>query len=214
MSLDGALGQVEAVRGGGDIHLVKIVKGEYLAVFGWEALHGFADRGTLIASFQATVDGTRVDRLVDLVKRQRNGRKAAEFGAVEVGGEREQPGGEGGFLPPGCEVAVGAEEGLLRELFGAPTIMAEAVREIDEWRLPAADDAFERACIAGQNAGCVLLVFGGAGGVAVAQPVSLNQCDLNGRIMVAFFIWSGAAADFLKENETEWQPAMSDRVEQ
>ena len=208
MGFDCAFGQVEAAGGGGDIHLVEVIEGEDLAVFGREALDGFADGGALVAVFQAAVDGVRIGGLMDLVEGQSDGRKAAQFGAVEIGGKREEPGGEGGLLPPGGEFAIGAEEGLLGHLLGAATVAAEAVGEIDERRLPAADDALEGARVAGKNAGCVLLVFRGAGIIgarSIWSPQSSVTDQQASRVAFSFY----ARAEILKRKRNRTaQPAV------
>jgi hypothetical protein len=88
-----------------------------------------------------------------LVEREHSGGDAAEFGPVEIGGEREKPGGEGGVAAELGEVAPGAQEGFLSHFFGAGAVAAEAPGQIDEGRLPAADDALEGRRVAGQDAG-------------------------------------------------------------
>ena len=150
--------------------------------------------------------------LGDFVEGQGEGWAAAELGAVEVGGEGEEPGGEGGLLTPGGEVAEGAEEGVLGEVFGAGAIAGEAVGEVDEGRLPAEDDALEGRGVAGEDSGYVALVIDCAGWIQTAPLLSLliSSVTGGGRVWLHFLL--GVTFRFVKENETGLWEGWSDRV--
>jgi hypothetical protein len=163
-ALDGALGKIEAAGGGRDIHLMKVIQDEDLAVFRRQGLDGSVEGGVAVAfvdvAVESVVESAGIGGFVDLVEGKGDGWDAAQLGAVEVGGEREEPGGEDGLVTPGGEVAEGAEEGLLSHLLGTAAVAAEAVGEVDERRLPAAYDALEGGGFSGEDSGCVALVFG------------------------------------------------------
>ena len=55
------------------------------------------------------------------------------------------------ILPPLAERAPRAQEGLLGHFFGARAIVAESVRQIDKWPLPAAHDVLKRAELTREN---------------------------------------------------------------
>jgi hypothetical protein len=187
---DGACGQVETAGGGGDIHLLKVIEEEDLAVFWRQGFDGFVEGGAFVVMFEllesASVEGAGVGGIGDLFEGEGDGRDAADLGAVEVGGKREEPGGEGGLLPPGGEVAEGAEEGLLGHVFGARAVAAEAVGEVDERRLPAADDALEGVGVAGEDMGYVALVFCWV----QAALCLMSSVTGEGRVWLRFlFVW-------------------------
>lgn len=151
--LDGALRDAEGAGGGGHILLVEIEEEDGVAVFGGKsedsAAEGFVAGGIL----EGAAGDARIRWLSDFVEREHGGGDAAEFGAVEIGCEREEPGGKGGVAAELGEIAPGAEEGFLGHFFGASAVAAEAPGEIDEGRLPAADDGLEGRVVAGEDAG-------------------------------------------------------------
>src|SRR4029077_16915474 len=97
----------------------------------------------VVSVFDASVRGTRVCRLGNVLERYCPRRNATQFRTIEVRGQREEPGGEDRILAPLSEPAVGAQEGLLGHIFGATTIVAEAVSQINQRTLPAPDDPFK-----------------------------------------------------------------------
>src|SRR5882757_3088671 len=88
--LDGACGQAEAAGCGRDVHLMKVIQDENVAILWREGLDGLMDGCFLVALLEVAVDGARIVRLVDLVERKGDRRDAAQFGAVEVGGEGKE----------------------------------------------------------------------------------------------------------------------------
>jgi hypothetical protein len=106
-------------------------------------VNGAAHSAILVFPLEATVDRARVAWLRNILERHHAGRDAAEFGAVEIGGQGEKPGGESSFAAPAIKGAVGAEKSLLGHLLGSAAVPAEAIGKIDERDLPAADEAFK-----------------------------------------------------------------------
>lgn len=86
---------------------------------------------------EASVSGAVVARFGDVVERNSSRGNAADFRSIEIGREREKPGGEDRILAPLAERTVGAQKGLLRHLFGTAAITTKAVGEVDEGPLPA-----------------------------------------------------------------------------
>ncbi len=150
--LDGAFGDFEGAGGGGDILLVEIEEEDGVAIFGGQGEDGAAEGLIAGSVFEGGAGQVRVRRLGDVVKRERNGGQAAELGAVDIGSQGKEPGGEGGIAAELGEVAPGAEEGFLGHFFGAAAVAAIAPGEIDERALPAANDGFKGRRIAGEDA--------------------------------------------------------------
>ena len=176
--LDRAFGYAKRAGGGSDILLVKVKEEDGVAVFGGKsedsAAEGFVAGGIL----EGAAGDARIRWLSDFVEREHGGGDAAEFGAVEIGCEREEPGGKGGVAAELGEIAPGAEEGFLGHFLGAGAVAAEAPRKIDERRLPAADDALEGGCVAGKNAGDDGFVGGVGLGLRSRSHIALCRYDL------------------------------------
>jgi hypothetical protein len=178
------LGQLEAAGGGGDVHFLKVVEEENLTVFGGQGIDGFVDGDLFAVPLEGGLSAAAwVVGLEDFVEGKADGWDAAELGAVEVGSEGEEPGGEGRLLPPGGEVAEGAEEGLLGKVFSAAAVAGEAIGEVDEGRLPAADNGLEGGGVAGEDEGNVALVVGRIQGEA--SPI--NSVTGVGMFRLRFF---------------------------
>ena len=87
-----------------------------------------------------------------MVERHTQGWNALQLGAIDVGGDREEPGGEAAFAAPLPESAPGAKERLLGHLFGAAAIAAVAPGHVDERPLPALNNLCKGLQIAGEDA--------------------------------------------------------------
>ena len=141
------------VRRRRNILLVKIEEKDGVAVSGRKSKDGTAEGLIARGIVEGRGGDALVGRLGDFIERERSGGDAANLGAVEIGGEGEEPGGEGGIAAELGEIAPCADEGFLCHFFGAAAIAAEAPGEIDEGRLPASDDSFECGRVAGEDAG-------------------------------------------------------------
>src|SRR5581483_1303122 len=131
---DGAFREMEGASGGGDILLMKVEEENGIAVFGRQGENRAAD-GLVTAGFVVSRSGNAgVWRLSYFIKGQHGGRDALQLGAIEIRGQREEPGGEGGIAAPLGEVAPSAEEGFLGHFFSTLAVAAEAPREIDQGR--------------------------------------------------------------------------------
>jgi hypothetical protein len=91
-----------------------------------------------------------------------DGRHPLELGAIQVNGESEEPTGEDRILAPSGERAIGTQERLLRHFLCTAPVPTEAVRQVDERRLPAADDRLEGSDVPGEDLLHIRLVFAGA----------------------------------------------------
>ena len=69
---------------------MKIIQREDLAVLRRKVLYGRVNCRTLVAFFEAAIDGARIGRLANFVEGQGDRRYAAQLRTVEVGRQREQ----------------------------------------------------------------------------------------------------------------------------
>jgi len=152
-NLDGTFRETEGACGRRNVLLVKVGEQDGVAVFGGKSEDGTAEGFVAGRLIESCPSDDWIGRLGNFVEREHGGGDAAEFSAVEIGGESKEPGGEGGVAAELGEIAPSAEEGFLGHFFGAGAIAAKAPRKIDERRLPAADDGLESGGIAGKDAG-------------------------------------------------------------
>lgn len=155
---------------------MEIEEEDGVAVFGGKGEDGAAQGFVAGIFFEGGCGGEAwVRRLGDFVEGERHGGHAAELGSVDVGGEREKPGGEGGVAAKAGEFAESAEEGFLGHFFGSAAVAAKALGKIDEGRLPAADDAFEGGGVTGDYASDESFVFGAGQGRADSRVLDHMQ---------------------------------------
>ncbi len=94
----------------------------------------------------------KAGRLRSSLQWQRLRGKSLQFRAIDVGGQRKQPGRKTRLPPPVGQPAPGAQKSILGHLLRTAAIAAVAPGHVDQRPLPAADDPLEGLHVAIQHA--------------------------------------------------------------
>jgi hypothetical protein len=125
-----------------------------------------------------------------------------QLGAVAIGGDRKQPGGESGISAPGLQPAKDTKKRFLRHVFRAAAIPAEPIGEVEERSLPPQDNSFERSDFAGKNSLDVFVIF-------ACSHFALGNLDFAAVVGSCIFFQSGI---FSQKTQPLHPPAKSYRM--